>query len=140
MREEDLPDELGKEVALEVAVRDRVRIVGASLPREHVDAVVFTATARIVARRIDGRFDRAICGDARRELCVRAYSESMLERPLGADASVCAGPVTLEHVEEAGGVGWTPASQTIALEAWRHLCATQGARGGATTSRRRPGP
>lgn len=69
----------------------------------------------------DVSFSPALCGDLSERICAEAYARSQPEDP-GLQERVCKTPLDLVNVARAGGRGWTPEGEPLALAVWHQLC------------------
>ncbi|MEL6348475.1 MAG: hypothetical protein AAFV53_35540 [Myxococcota bacterium] len=127
---DDLPLEVGQEVALAETLQQRIDALNPPLPQLHRQRSIRTGMARHLSDRwADRPFDASLCGAAEPDLCRLAYTESMHGKVLDYPA-ICAGELTLERIEAMGGKPWTDGSETITLWAWAVLCKPLIHRGG----------
>lgn len=117
-----LPDAIGGEHALGRAIAGRVEALGLHAGQPAHGDAVHNLTARRIALRWQGAaFDAALCGEAERPLCRRAYRHSLHFEGVDLHALCAAGP-SRERVAAAGLTPWAPGGRSIARAAWRDIC------------------
>lgn len=137
-----LPLAVGDEDALGEVISAQIERDGPTLPRPHRETVWFTGMARWLAQRwTEAPFDDRACGVASEDLCRRAYTETMQARMEQVDRDrICAGDLTSEAVQAAGGTPWVEGSETIVVPAWAALCMGVGVSRSRDDIRRGAGP